>query len=58
MASTAIALPKGRVIEIGGIWRVQQQNLDGTWKTLSATEYKHKTSAYAELGRVYERAAE
>lgn len=54
--STAIALPKGRIQEIGGVWYVQQQNLDGTWATLNSG-YQHQTSAYAGLGRLYHKAS-
>ncbi len=53
--ATAIALPKGRVTKIGDKYFVQQQNSDQTWKTIG-NEYKHQTSAYAALGRLYERA--
>jgi hypothetical protein len=53
--SNAIATIKRRVTRIADQYYVQELNEDGTYKKIGKP-YLHQTSAYAALGRLFEKA--
>lgn len=49
-------LPIRKLGRDGKLWTVETRQPDGGW-IAEATAYQHKTSAYALLGRLYEKEA-